>query len=218
MRRVFPCHQHVEALAERLRVRAEAPVVAEVDLEGSVGGHGSTLRPLRRAGIRPERPFGSVATTDPPDAAVPDVRTPFPAYGSGMSSNGSRVIVVGYDGSATAKAAVDYAAREAGRRGRVLVVHAYGALEEEDHARALIDGLALEDDPLLETEWQADLVGGPPVDALLKAARKCGARQIVVGSHGRSLFARAALGSVSHELLQRSDVPVVVIPPVREPA
>jgi nucleotide-binding universal stress UspA family protein len=135
-----------------------------------------------------------------------------------MSARNARVIVVGYDGSATAKAAVDYAAREAGRRGSVHVVHACSPVEEEAHARALIDGLALEDDPLLDTRWEAELVFARPVDALLETARKRGADQIVVGSRGRGLLARTALGSVSHELLQRSDVPVVVIPPVREPA
>ena len=148
------------------------------------------------------------------------------------SDNHGRVIVVGYDGSATAKAAVDYAAREAGSDGRVFVVHAYGppadwlgfpnyqrVLDDHlEHGRAVIDGLAMEDDPLLETEWEAELIAGPAAEAILNVAHTRGADEIVVGSHGRGRLKRAALGSVSHDLLHRSDVPVVIIPPVSDTA
>ena len=151
---------------------------------------------------------------------------------NGSAQAKGRVVVVGYDGSATAKAAVDYAAREAGSSGHVIVVHAYGppadwlgfpnyqrVLDDHlEHGRAVIDGLALEDDPLLEAEWDAELIEGPAVEGILNVARTRGADEIVVGSHGRGRIARAALGSVSHELLHRAEVPVVVIPPVREAA
>lgn len=134
------------------------------------------------------------------------------------SSPTPRVIVVGYDGSATAKRAVDYAARKVGADGRVIVVHAYGGTGEREHAGAIIDGLALEDDPLLETEWEAELVDGPAAEAILGIAYDRSADQIVVGSHGRGLLARAALGSVSHAVLHRSTLPVVVVGPQRDPA
>jgi nucleotide-binding universal stress UspA family protein len=142
------------------------------------------------------------------------------------------VIVAGYDGSATAKAAVDYAAREAGPDGRVFVVHAYGpprdwlgypnyqrVLDDHlEHGRAVIDGLALEDDPLLQTEWDAELIEGPAAEVILNVAHARHADKIVVGSRGRGRLARTALGSVSHDLLNQSDVPVVVIPHVSEDA
>src|SRR5215208_5028572 len=134
------------------------------------------------------------------------------------SPSPARVVVVGYDGSATAKRAVDYAARQAGGDGRVIVVHAYGGAGQREHAGAVIDGLALEDDPLLETEWEAELIDGPPAEAILRAAYDRSADQIVVGSHGRGRLARTALGSVSQEVLDRSTVPVVVIGPQRDSA
>jgi nucleotide-binding universal stress UspA family protein len=127
-----------------------------------------------------------------------------------------RIIVAGYDGSATGKAAVDYAARKAGAGGHVFVVHAYGLGEPGEHGRALIDGLALEDDPLIDTEWDAELIEGRPAQVLLSVAHARHADEIVVGSRGRGRLTRAALGSVSHELLSRSDLPVVVIPQVPE--
>jgi nucleotide-binding universal stress UspA family protein len=123
---------------------------------------------------------------------------------------GGRVVVAGYDGSATAKAAVDYAARQAGPDGRVVVVHS----EDRNAAlnAALINGLALGDDPLLDTNWDAETVDGPPARALLEAAHAHHADSIVVGSHGRGRLTTAALGSVAHELLRQSDVPVTVVP------
>jgi nucleotide-binding universal stress UspA family protein len=141
------------------------------------------------------------------------------------NTNG-RVIVVGYDGSATSKAAVDHAAREAGADGQVFVVHAYGPPRDwlgypnyqrvlDDHrerGRAVIDGLALGDDALLETNWEAELVEGPAAEAILNVAHARHADQVVVGSRGRGRLASATLGSVSHEVVSRSDVPVVVIP------
>jgi nucleotide-binding universal stress UspA family protein len=154
-----------------------------------------------------------------------------PPYGGRMSktsgTNG-RVIVAGYDGSATARAAVDYAAREAGPDGRVFVVHAYGPPpdwlgfpnyqrvldDHQEHGQAVIDGLALEDDALLATEWEAELIAGPPAEAILDVAHDRHADEIVVGSRGRGRLARATLGSVSHELLNRADLPVVVVPHV----
>jgi len=150
---------------------------------------------------------------------LPPGRGPsFRTMDNASSPSPVRVIVVGYDGSATAKMAVDYAARQAGGAGRVIVVHAYGGAGEREHAGAVIDGLALEDDPLLETEWEAELVDGSPAEAILGVAYDRSADQIVVGSHGRGRLARAALGSVSQEVLHRSDVPVVVVGPERDPA
>ena len=124
---------------------------------------------------------------------------------------GGRVIIAGYDGSSSAKAAVDYAARQAGPDGRVVVVHVSEAPDQDRNA-ALINGLALGDDPLLETNWDAETVDGPPAQALLEAAHVHRADSIVVGSRGRGRLATAALGSVAHELLRQSDVPVVVVP------
>jgi nucleotide-binding universal stress UspA family protein len=144
--------------------------------------------------------------------------------------NGGRVVVVGYDGSATAKAAVDYAAREAGPDGHLFVVHAYGPPSDwlgypnydrvlhdhQDRGRAVIDGLALGDDAVLGTDWEAELVEGPAADAILRVAEARGADEIVVGSRARGRLASAALGSVSHDVLHAARVPVVVIPPPHE--
>lgn len=149
---------------------------------------------------------------------------------SESSNRNGRVVVVGYDGSATAKAAVDYAVREAGKDGKVFVVHAYGPPSDwlgfpnyqrvlDDHqerGRAILDGLALGDDDLLDAKWESELIEGPASDAILHVAETRKADEIVVGSRGRGVVKRAALGSVSHDLLHRSRIPVVVIPHIPE--
>jgi len=136
------------------------------------------------------------------------------------------VIVVGYDGSEASRAAVTMAARRAGRRGIVFVVHAYELppdflgspnferllSDRKDHGRALLDAMPLSgNDELLETEYETELIGGPPAEAIANVARVRDADEIVVGARGLGRV-RALLGSVSHELLHIADRPVLVIP------
>ncbi len=135
------------------------------------------------------------------------------------------VIVVGYDGSPTAEAAVDYAARRAGENGTVYVVHAYGPPpdwlgtpyygrllhESQGHGRAVLDALVMEDGVLLGTDFETELLEKPPAEAIISVAEARDADEIVVGSRGHGRL-RSALGSVSHDVLQRAHVPTVVIP------
>jgi nucleotide-binding universal stress UspA family protein len=53
---------------------------------------------------------------------------------------------------------------------------------------------------------------GPAADAILAEARHLRARAIIVGSHGRGDLGKAVLGSVAEAVLQRSPVPVLVVP------
>ena len=141
-------------------------------------------------------------------------------------------VVVGYDGSENARAAVDHAARLAGPQGKVYVVHAYGPPPDwlgfpnyqrvlDDHrsrGEAVLDALVMTDDPLLRTEFETELIGEPAVDALLAVAEARDADLVVVGTRGLGRL-RATLGSVSHDLLHRTARPVLVVPgPAGAPA
>lgn len=56
------------------------------------------------------------------------------------------------------------------------------------------------------------VVEDTPVRALIRVAAEHAANTIVVGSHGHGLIADGSLGSVPHQLLQHSHVPVLVMP------
>jgi nucleotide-binding universal stress UspA family protein len=148
---------------------------------------------------------------------------------STKTSGHGPVIVVGYDGSPTSRAAVDHAARQAGQRGTVYVVHSYGPPGDwlgfpnyqrvlDDHrarGEATLDALSMTDDPLLATNFETELLDSPPAEAITTVAETRGADEIVIGSRGLGRV-RSAIGSVSHEVLRRASVPVVVIPRVAD--
>ena len=133
-------------------------------------------------------------------------------------------IVLGYDGSDQARAALAEAARIANADGAdVIVVFAYyisplgggdvrdykAALErvaEQETRRALVD---LEAAGIRAT---ARHVSGKPADAILEVAEETGARMIVVGSGSRGALASALLGSVVMNLAQRATVPLLLVP------
>ncbi len=52
---------------------------------------------------------------------------------------------------------------------------------------------------------------GAAVDQILKVAKETGADMIVMGTHGRTGVARAVLGSVTDQVIQRAPCPVLAI-------
>jgi nucleotide-binding universal stress UspA family protein len=137
-----------------------------------------------------------------------------------------RTIIAGYDGSVPARAALREAVREAGPEGRVVVVHAYeyhpdwvGRPDYErvtatsrERGRALLDALILEGrDEFLDVEIEHELAWRRPPAAILDAARSHDAARIVIGARGLGPL-RAALGSVSADVIRDADRPVLVVP------
>lgn len=133
-------------------------------------------------------------------------------------------LVVGYDGSAGARAALRFAAREASPGGRVVVVHAYELPrptswpeyavrlnQVHDTGARLLDGLPLGDDEFAGPKYELELVGGPPAKALDVVARSQRADRIVVGAHVAD--ERGDVGSVPDELRALANRPVVVVTP-----
>lgn len=136
----------------------------------------------------------------------------------------SNDILVGIDGSDHASRALAWALDEAERRGcRVRAVLAWSFLgeadtvlgtgtTEEDAKRVLsqiVDEAAGERSALVDQVTVNDL----PVPGLLGQAED--AALVVVGSRGRSKLKGLMLGSVSRTVVERSPVPVVVVPPER---
>src|ERR1700756_1509177 len=107
-------------------------------------------------------------------------------------------LVVGYDGSLASQAALMFAARQAGRSGRVFIVHAYELppdflgwpnydqllSERRSQAQAVLDALPLADDQLAGPSYHVERIGGPPAEAIADVARARRADEIVVGARG----------------------------------
>jgi nucleotide-binding universal stress UspA family protein len=138
-------------------------------------------------------------------------------------ASAEKTIVVGYDGSDSARAAVAYAAQRASDAGRVVAVHAFQRVPDRlgfPSYQHVLDASQAESRRHLEAlgaGWSADaqletsLLEGPAARAVLSAADARDADEIVVGSRGFGPV-RGALGSVSHALLRDADRVVVVIP------
>ena len=135
-------------------------------------------------------------------------------------------IVLGYDGSDGAKAALPHAVALARAFGAPLaIVFAYGqnpvggvtgdvkrAVEDTgegvlEDARAA--ALAID----ANHDVQPELVDGRPVDALVAVTEQRAARMLVVGGNGRGPLVGSLLGSSTYKVLHHSPVPVLVVQP-----
>lgn len=132
-------------------------------------------------------------------------------------------IVVGYDGSDCARAALD-AALGAAKALSDRVVIAFGfddpafggettdmrkALEEIGEARV---AEAAERARAEGVDVETVVVGTSPAQALADLAAERDARMIVVGTRGESPLKGAIVGSTPHKLLQVATRPVLVVP------
>ena len=130
-------------------------------------------------------------------------------------------IVVGIDGSENSTRALTWAIEEAKLRGaRVRAVLTWSYMGQSDGVlgvgttepdarqalQAIIDSCAGDDAGIVDAVTVNDL----PVDGLLEEART--ASMVVVGSRGRGGIKGLLLGSTSRAVVERSPVPVVVIP------
>lgn len=146
-------------------------------------------------------------------------------------------VILGYDGSACAHAALEQAAAEVRRAGEGLVVVVHGYVVPEpyptpvglepppylgmaaDGQQQSVQAAALQRvqegvSRLEEMGLAAEAVAtqGPAADVLVAEAQRREAAMIVVGTHGEGALAGALLGSVAYRLVHRSPVPVLVVP------
>lgn len=139
-------------------------------------------------------------------------------------SEGANAIVVGYDGSEYADAALDVALEFAAALGDHIVLvfggapGGYGGGEVpaqreavEEHARKELErGRAHAARRGVDVD--VELVGRKPAAALQEVASKRSARMIVIGSHSETPLRAAVIGSTPAKLLEISEVPVLVVP------
>lgn len=131
-------------------------------------------------------------------------------------------LVVGYDGSAGARAAYSYALELAGRLGEgVHVVFSFesprlgGELHDLDDAirerGEKVVGEALATAQAAHVVVSSDVRMQDPAEGLIAAADEVGASLIVVGSNGERPLKSVLVGSTPTRLLHLSERPVLVV-------
>lgn len=147
---------------------------------------------------------------------------------NGQQETAAGRIVVGVDGSPSAKAALSLAVRQAGLTGAtveaVIAWHypvaagGYGfapvsAMEATDFAtisaKVLSEAVAETVDPASPVKVSTTVGEGNAAEVLLEAAE--GADLLVVGSRGHGGFTGALLGSVSQHCAHHASGPIVII-------
>lgn len=136
----------------------------------------------------------------------------------------SKRILVGYDDSTSSQHALDHAlelARESGGRVQVVYAAALPAGSPETAASLIADASALRpglsEKVLLratqagvKVEWK--VVPGSAGDVLLAELKSGAFDQLVIGGSGRGTLARWLLGSVTNDVVEKSPVPVTIVP------
>ncbi|MGW3353031.1 universal stress protein [Nonomuraea rubra] len=136
-------------------------------------------------------------------------------------------VVVGYDSSEHAEAAMQYAVEHARAHGaRLHVLHAWqtpvfspyltawNSLMVEvyqEESRAIAESLTRWREKNPDVDITHETLSGHPVGVLARAGAT--ADLVVVGSRGRGGFASAVLGSVGHGVLHHVTCPVAVVRP-----
>jgi nucleotide-binding universal stress UspA family protein len=142
-------------------------------------------------------------------------------------------IVVGYDGSDAAKAALDKAI-ELAKAGDAEITIVCGedrppswigltyrgvvSPEMEQYWKEVQDKISAEIEEAAEYVRKAGVkaatacTGDHPVDLMIKVADEVGASWIVVGAQGEGAGHKTVLGSNTMKLLHHTHVPVVVVP------
>jgi nucleotide-binding universal stress UspA family protein len=139
-----------------------------------------------------------------------------------------RKILLAYDGSKHADAALEMAADLALRYGATIVlVHAFPHVSDlfgTPQYEEMLAARTLQGEQLLgvgrlripvSVAVEPQLLEGPPAQAILRVAAEDGCDLIVVGSRGRGQLAELMLGSVSMSVAHHAACPVLI---VHEPA
>jgi nucleotide-binding universal stress UspA family protein len=132
-------------------------------------------------------------------------------------------IVVGYDGSESARVALERAANLAGEGDRVTVVSVAELRAEPvmtegaqiDPSEWVRQREHLEEAKALLAERGVDaetvLGKGDPADTILRVAKERDAGLIIVGHRGHNPLKHLLLGSVSHKVAHRADCDVLIV-------
>jgi nucleotide-binding universal stress UspA family protein len=138
----------------------------------------------------------------------------------------AKEVLVAYDDSEAARAAMRWATSYASERERsVLVINVIPSLSEWELAAIQVDTNPLRRrlEALLRTDWTAllreagvpyrtKLKEGRPAEVILETARKSNAELIVIGMTERGLLHELVLGATVRRVMHQALRPVVAVP------
>jgi nucleotide-binding universal stress UspA family protein len=155
-----------------------------------------------------------------------------------MSADATGPVLLGYDGSDSARRAIEVAG--AHLQGRELVAACVWQPFAQLATRFSVELLELVQDPASVNEREAQLAqeiadegaelaraaglvaegraveaSGPVDEAIIVCAEELDASLIVLGTRGRSGIRSLLLGDVAHDIVQRSSTPVLLVPSSR---
>ena len=136
-------------------------------------------------------------------------------------------VLIPYDGSEQAEAALEYA-RTHHADDELVLLHVldfveagYGAAPEAalagywdewyDQAESSAETLLTDAAGTLAADVETDIVTGSAARAIVEYVDENGIDAVVIGSHGRDGIHRILLGSVAETVVRRSPVPVTVV-------
>lgn len=129
-------------------------------------------------------------------------------------SSRSQAVIVPTDFSEHSQAAVNWACRWAiGTQAEVHLLHVVASEPTEDQARAILEQLLQEPQPqqALELVIHTRILVGVPSQQIVEYAARQEADLVVMGTQGRTGFARWALGSVAEHVIRTALCPVIVV-------
>lgn len=138
-----------------------------------------------------------------------------------------RRVLFATDFSDTAERAFGYVEKFVGSGARrVTLLHVQDQTHIEPHLRERLEEFNRIDEERLgrmrvrlkelgADDVSVDLPYGNPVEEIVAFAAEEGATLIVMGTQGRGRLAAAMLGSVSFQVTRLTDVPVLLVPPIR---
>lgn len=129
-----------------------------------------------------------------------------------MAGDAYRNVIVAYDGTDGARAALARAAVVADTEGASLTL-VQSASDESEARHSLADAIESLDPSLDASPW---VVAGPAAAGIIAVAGEIHADLIVTGSRARGPVIRTLLGSVSTEVVQNAPCDVLVVHPPRE--
>jgi len=143
-----------------------------------------------------------------------------------MTVHAAETVVVGYNDSAAARAALSWAIEHVtGRDAQILLTYVVSSVTEWELAAVQIDPDPIRHrfERLLATDWSAALreagvpyqtvlTVGRASDALMRCAREHDASLIVIGMTGRGVLHELVGASVATRLIHRAHRPVVAVP------